>query len=102
MPNYVILVKLTDKGRVAIKDSPARTGRGKEIMEKLGGKPVTLYYTMGIYDIVGVVDFPSNEAFMQFVLAANSIGTAVITPLVAFKEEDAYALISRLGANGLV
>lgn len=102
MPHYVILVKLTEQGRTTIKNSPARTGKGKEIMAKLGGKPVTLYYTLGVYDIVGVVDFPSNETFMSFVLAANRIGTAVITPLVAFKEEQAYDLISKLAADGLV
>jgi len=87
---------------MAVKDSPARTGKRKSTMEKLRGKPVTPYDTMGIYDVVGVVDFPNDEAFMSFVLAANSIGTAVTTPLVAFKEEQTYTLIAKLEADGLI
>jgi uncharacterized protein with GYD domain len=53
MPHYVILWNWTDQGIRAVKDSPSRLASFGAQLEKVGGKLLGEYYTMGKYD--GVV-----------------------------------------------
>lgn len=103
MPHFIALVTLTTEGRKTIKDSPRRTKViGGGIIKKLGGKILSLHYTLGLYDIVVVLDFPNVEAFMSFVYAGNAVGTSVVTPLIAIPDEQAFSLINKLAADGLL
>ena len=40
MPNYIILMKLTDQGAKTIKDAPGRVEAGIKAFEKMGGKMI--------------------------------------------------------------
>ena len=46
MPNYVILVNLTDQGIKNVKDSIRRAEAFETAIEKAGGKSIGLYYTL--------------------------------------------------------
>jgi uncharacterized protein with GYD domain len=47
MPQYVILWNWTDQGIRSVKDSPNRLASFRAQLEKVGGKLVGDYYTMG-------------------------------------------------------
>ena len=62
MPNYAILVNWTDQGIKNVKDSIRRDEAFETAIEKVGGKSIGLYYTLGKHDIVAVVQAPNDEA----------------------------------------
>ena len=92
MPQYIILVKLTDQGTRAAKDSPKRSRDAQKEAEKLGGK-YTPYYTFGEYDLVALLEMPNDEAALTFVSNLVSLGNAKSTTLKAFTLEEAEKII---------
>jgi uncharacterized protein with GYD domain len=95
MAHYVILINWTDQGIRNVKESPKRAEAARKAVEKAGGK-MTLYYTMGQYDIVAIAEAANDEAFMQVLLALGSLGSVRTTTLKAFTEEEASKIIGKL------
>ena len=96
MPNYVILMKLTDQGAKTIKDAPGRIEAGIKAVEKMGGKVIGFYAVMGEYDYVAIGEFPSDEVATTFSLAISSLGNARITTLRAYTKEEFAAMVKKL------
>ena len=74
MPLYISFIQFTQKGREAIKDSPARLAQAEKAFEAHGGKLKHAWYTTGEHDIVVVTDFPTEEAFMKATMATSAPG----------------------------
>jgi len=74
MPHYIVLVNWTDQGIRNVKDSPKRVEDFKNSVEKAGGKLIDLYYTMGQYDSVAILEAPNDETAMSILLASGSLG----------------------------
>ncbi len=96
MPNYVILMKLTDEGAKTIKDAPGRIDAGIKAFEKMGGKVIGFYVVMGEYDYVAVGEAPSDEVATTFALALGSLGNVKTTSLRAFTKEEFAAMVKKL------
>jgi uncharacterized protein with GYD domain len=95
MPNYVVLINWTDQGIKNIKESPKRAQAAKSQAQQMGGK-ISLWYTLGQYDIVGIAEFPSDEAFQKFAFWVASLGSVRTTTLKAWSDEEAGKIISSL------
>jgi uncharacterized protein with GYD domain len=96
MPNYVILMKLTDQGAKTIKDAPGRIEAGIKAFEKMGGKVISFYVVMGEYDYVAVGEAPSDEVAMTFAMALGSLGNVRTTTLRACTKEEFSAIVKKL------
>jgi uncharacterized protein with GYD domain len=96
MPHYVILWNWTDQGIRAVKDSPNRLASFGAQLEKVGGKLVDEYYTMGKYDGVVIVDAPSDESIMSIMLGNASKGNFRSMTLKAFPISETGRIIERL------
>jgi uncharacterized protein with GYD domain len=96
MPNYVILMKLTDQGAKAIKNAPGRVDAGIKAFEKMGGKVIGFYVVMGEYDYVAVGEAPSDEVATTFSLALSSLGNVKTTTLRAYTKEEFAAMVKKL------
>jgi uncharacterized protein with GYD domain len=96
MPHYVILWNWTDQGIRAVKDSPKRLASFRAELEKVGGKLVGEYYTMGQYDGVVIVEAPSDETIMSILLGDASKGNFRSMTLKAFPLSEASKIIERL------
>jgi uncharacterized protein with GYD domain len=96
MPNYVILMKLTDQGAKAIKDAPGRIETGIKAFEKMGGKVTGFYVVMGEYDYVAVGEAPSDEVATTFALGLGSLGNVKTTTLRAYTKEEFAAMVKKL------
>ena len=96
MPNYIILMKLTDQGAKAIKDAPGRIEAGIKGFEKMGGKVISFYAVMGEYDYVVVGEAPNDEVATTFSLALGSLGNVRTTSLRAFTKEEFAAMTKKL------
>jgi uncharacterized protein with GYD domain len=96
MPNYVILMKLTDQGAKTIKEAPGRVDAGIKTFEKMGGKVIGFYAVMGEYDYVAVGEAPSDEIATTFALGLGSLGNVKTTTLRAFTKEEFAAMLKKL------
>ncbi|MCX6637156.1 MAG: GYD domain-containing protein [Acidobacteria bacterium] len=83
MPTYVVLYKWTEQGIKNVKDSPARAQASIKTTEAAGGKVLGLWYTMGKYDMVAVVEVPSEELATAGLLAQAGQGFVRTTTLKA-------------------
>ncbi len=95
MPHYVTLIQWTDQGVRNFRESPKRAEAARKMAEQLGGK-LWLWYTMGEYDVVGIAEFPSDEAYMQFALQSGSQGNVRTKTLKAWSEADAAKVIGKM------
>ena len=96
MPHYVILWNWTDQGIRTVKDSPDRSASFGAELEKVGGKLVGVYYTMGQYDGVAIVEAPSDETIMSIMLGNASKGNFRSMTLKAFPMSETGKIIERL------
>ncbi len=96
MATYISLINYTDQGIRNIKESPKRVDAARELLKKVGGELRQLYLTMGAYDLVAVVEAPSDEVMAGFVLALGSAGNVRTTTLKAFPEADYRRIVVAL------
>ncbi len=73
--------------------SANRTEKCKDIFEKLGGKVKSIYALLGCYDIVIIVDLPSNEeAIKASIAVGNETGISFQTfPAISADRFDKIA-----------
>jgi uncharacterized protein with GYD domain len=96
MPHYIILLNFTDQGIRNVKDTIKRAEAFKSAIEKAGGKFVSVYYTLGKYDIVTIVEAPNDETMMAVILATGSLGNVRSETLKAFPMDEAAKIIERV------
>jgi len=96
MPTYVTLFKWTDQGMKHIQNAPARFEASKKLTESLGGKVLGVYVTMGEYDIVAIIESPSDEATAAVVLSISAQGNAKTTTMRAFTEAEFAAILEKM------
>jgi len=70
-----------------IMDSPKRLEAARKLGESLGGHITAAYYTMGQYDMVVIMEAPSNEVAMEGLLKTGSLGNVTTETLVAIPAE---------------
>jgi uncharacterized protein with GYD domain len=92
----VILGKLTQDGVKTIKKLKERQETANKIVEAAGGKIISLYYTMGRYDWISVVEGPSIEAAMKSLFIFGSGGFNTTETLVAISAEEAVKIAESL------
>ena len=99
MPHYICLMRFTQRGLAEIRDSTARAAVSKTRVEKLGGRSVSFYLTMGAYDVVQIFEMPSEAAMMEYLLTARSDGHVDPLVLPAFDEAQYGAIIQAVAAG---
>jgi len=96
MPTYISLLKWTDQGIRAIKDSPQRLDAAKRAFSAAGGRLTDFYLVLGEYDIVNIGEFPSDEAYITTILEIASRGAVRPTSLKVFTEEEYRRIIAAI------
>jgi uncharacterized protein with GYD domain len=96
MPTYIELVSWTDQGIRNIKEAPQRMDAFKKTIEAAGGKLIGFYFTMGKYDIVTVIDAPSDEALTNIILNTGSKGSVRSETLKAYSEQEFRNILAKM------
>ncbi|HZT18088.1 MAG TPA: GYD domain-containing protein [Dongiaceae bacterium] len=97
MAKYIMLLNWTEQGIKNVKDSPKRLDAGKALAKKLGADILKFYMTIGAYDLVLVLESPSDEVTARFALSLASAGNVRTTTMKAFSEESYRNIIGSLG-----
>ena len=95
MPSYVILGKWTDEGLRNVRESPKRAENARHLAEQMGAK-LSVWYTLGEYDIVAMAEAPNDETVYQILLQIGSQGNLRTTTLKAWSEADASKVIAKI------
>lgn len=84
MPTYVLLYKFTAEGIKTVRDSVKRAGRIRQANAKAGFAVRDVFWTQGQYDMVAIVEAPSEETMMGAMLNVVSAGNVQATTMRAF------------------
>ena len=87
MPTYISLGKLTSQAK---QDSAAALRHRDQVLAEFQkkGVKVTGYMTLGPYDVVLIVDAPSEELMMQFLMASGTGGNIDTITMRAFSTQE--------------
>jgi len=87
MPRYVVLYRFTAEGAKNIGETVQRARQTREQTEKRGFKVQTLLWTQGPYDLVSIIDAPTEEAMMGAMANVVAEGNVSSTTMRAFDDK---------------
>ena len=97
MPRYVTLVTWTDQGVRDVKQTTQRAEGVRRMVEQMGGRMDTIYWTQGRYDLVAVVEAPDDETAAAMLLKVGGLGAVRTETLRAFDAEEMGRIVQKLG-----
>jgi uncharacterized protein with GYD domain len=86
----------TQQGVSNIKESPTRFDAFKQSLEQAGGQVKSFYSVRGQYDMICIVEAPSDEVIAKLTLASAAKGSIRTLALSAFTEDECRQLIAVL------
>lgn len=95
MPAYVVLYRFTEQGRKNIKNIVARADEIRRENEQRGFKIIGHYWTQGRYDLISIVEAPSEEAMMAGLFNIAEVGNVISETLRAFTDEEMARILGR-------
>jgi len=96
MPTYVMLANWTDQGVRTIEEGPKRVDVSRKSLEDMGGKFLSVYMTMGSFDMVITYDAPDDAVAARFTLLLGKQGNVRTESLKAFPEEAYRQIVNSL------
>ena len=96
MATYITLARWTQQGAERIKESPARLDAFKQLVKSAGGEVKGFYMVTGQYDMVLIIEAPSDEVVAKVALATASKGGVRTESLRAFTEDEYRKIIAAL------
>ncbi|KQT07995.1 GYD domain-containing protein [Ramlibacter sp. Leaf400] len=96
MSTYIALAKFTDQGLKGVKDTVKRAEAAREMASKYGVQMKDIYWTLGEYDIVILLDAQDDASLTAFNLALSSMGNVKFQTLKAFNRDETTALLGKI------
>ena len=78
MATYIALSRFTDQGIRSVKDTTKRAAAVKEAAGQFGAKMSQIYWTLGRYDLVTIVEADDEQAATAFMLSIASASKSFI------------------------
>ena len=88
MTVYVLLVKLTGKGKANLKSSFETRKTLMDWVEENGGKNLHVFTTFGKYDVIEIMDLPNDELALKLSIKAAETGDVNIETLRGFTQQE--------------
>lgn len=96
MATFISLVNFTEQGIRNAKDSPNRASTFAAAAEPLGVKIKDIYWTVGHYDAVAVIEAPDDEAATAALLSLGAQGNVRTETLRAFSAHEMSDIIAKM------
>lgn len=74
MPTYVALMNWTDQGIRTARDTVQRRDQAEGLAQKHGARIEQVYWTIGPYDLVTILEAPDDESVTAMMLELGSGG----------------------------
>jgi uncharacterized protein with GYD domain len=96
MATYILLANFTDQGIRKVEDTPKRADAFKDMAKKCGATVKDVFWTLGEYDIVAVVEAPDDTSITALGLSSSALGNVRTQTLRAFTQADMKTIISKM------
>jgi len=96
MATYISLSSFTDQGIRNVKDSTKRADAVMAAANKFGAKMTHLYWTLGHYDLVAIIEAPDEASATAFALSIGSAGNIRSQTLRAFNKDEMNGILGKL------
>jgi uncharacterized protein with GYD domain len=93
MPLFIVLGKFTNKAIQKMKEAKEWDEEAEKMIKTAGGKLIALYYTIGRYDFVAIVELPSTITLAKVVIGIGKWGTVITETMTAILPEQMYEMI---------
>lgn len=97
MPHFVTLMNWTEQGLKNFKDSVDRAEAARAALKTQGITLEQIYYTIGPYDLVCILDAPDPETLTAALLTLGAQGNLRTTTLRGFTVDEMRAVIAKAG-----
>ena len=97
MATYIVLGNFTDQGIRNVKDTRKRADALKDMARKVGATVTNVYWTLGQYDVVAILDAPDDAAVTALLLTVSGLGNVRTQSLRAFTAEEMGSILGRVG-----
>jgi uncharacterized protein with GYD domain len=96
MHTYLIIGTFTDQGIRSVKDTTKRAEALRETAKKTGVTVRDIFWTLGQYDVVAILNAPDDEAVTALVLSIGALGNVRVQTLRAFSENEMAGVLSKM------
>ena len=96
MANYIALLQFTEQGIRNIQETTRRSTAVRELATKLGVKVLDIFWTMGGYDVVMVLEAAGDETVTAFTLKLGALGSIKSQTLRAFRAQEMDAILNKI------
>ncbi len=96
MSTYIALAKFTDQGLKSVKDTVKRADAARDMASKYGVQMKDIYWTLGKYDLVVLLDAKDDASVTAFNLALCSMGNVKFQTMKAFTKDETTALLGKI------
>jgi uncharacterized protein with GYD domain len=94
---FVSLVNWTEQGIAGFKDTSKRVEAVQETLAKYGGSIKDMYWTIGPYDVVAVIEAPDDESATAALLEIGTKGNVRTSTMRGFTRTEFEAIIAKTG-----
>jgi uncharacterized protein with GYD domain len=99
MQTHIVLLNWTEKGIENYPETIQRADDFSGLVEKFGGRVVSLFWTVGTYDLVSVVEAPDAETLTAVLLRLGALGNVRTTTMRAFGRDEMMGIVAKAGAS---
>jgi uncharacterized protein with GYD domain len=96
MPTFISLFSFTDQGIRNVKETTKRAAAAREMAKKFGCTIKEMYWTLGQYDVVTIIEAPDAAQAAAFGMAVGSMGNVRGQTLTAFSADEVNAMLGKL------
>lgn len=96
MTQYIALLNFTEQGIRAIKDTSKRAKAFRDLAHGMGVVVNSVHWTLGLYDLVIIMEAPSSETMASLMMKLGSLGNVKSQTLHAFSEADIDSILLKI------
>ncbi|MFQ5482621.1 MAG: GYD domain-containing protein [Nitrospinaceae bacterium] len=96
MPTYFIMGKFTGQGIKLVKETTQRSERFREYAARFGITVKEIYWLMGEYDVINIVEAPDEETLSALLLSMGSWGNVRTVTCRAYTRGDMDRVIQKM------
>jgi len=96
MATYILLASFTDQGIRKVQDSPKRADDIKEMAKKCGETVKDVFWKLGAYDVVAVVEAPDDISITAIGLSTGALGNVRTQTMRAFTQADMKTILGKM------
>jgi uncharacterized protein with GYD domain len=93
---YIMLGSFTDQGIRAVKETGKRAEAMRGLAKKVGVTVKEIYWTLGQYDVVTIIEAPDDASVTAFGLSAGALGNVRTQTLRAFSADEMGKILGRM------